>query len=168
MVAEVIAAMRTLSKEKGRNLLLSISKGSYKIGINSVGENMEIFIKDLLTGQLYGDNEALRQKAYDRTFSRQGSSREGVDAIVRGGDAFEIKKETLKHRFAKLTKDIQLNSSPPRSVLRRNDPRLVSKTRITEGGTWIEKDVFYVIGATSANATAGPFSNHIPLILNVL
>jgi hypothetical protein len=71
-----------------------------------------------------------------------GNQNNPPDAIIKGGDAFEIKK------IQTLSASIALNSSSPKDRLHRDDPRVTESCRKCEGGAWNTKDLFYVIGCT--------------------
>ena len=106
--------------------------------VNDVGSGLEKFIKHLFTG-----SAEMNEVNLDRIFSHQGEKNHPPDLILRGGDAFEIKK--IETPFS----DIQLNSSPPRAKLYVDDPKITKSCRTCEDHDWEEKDLFYVIGHTN-------------------
>jgi hypothetical protein len=137
MSANVVKAMEALARNKPHDL--KTYSRQYKIGINSVGAAFEEYVKDLLTGQFYPDQEA-RNQAFSIAYSWLGNQNFPPDAIAVGGDAFEIKK----HENAAST--IALNSSPPRDMLYPMDPMLTLKAR---GLVRSPLDVFYIVGSVS-------------------
>lgn len=137
MPADVLEAMRAIAREG--NCRLQGQSEAYKIRINSAGALFEYYIKDALTGEFYHDEES-RRYAYRQNFAWLGNQNNPPDAIAKHGDAFEIKK-LLSPR-----NQIALNSSPPKDVLHRNDSRIVEACRISDGGGWDKKDIFYAIG----------------------
>lgn len=112
---------------------------SYLIRINAVGEQLEYYIKDAVAGSLsLPQNE--KAAAYERVFSYLGNQNHPPDMIIKGSDAFEIKKTESKES------SLQLNSSPPKDRLLASDIRITNACRGCEEKRWNEKDLFYVIG----------------------
>jgi hypothetical protein len=113
------------------------------IGINAAGEQLELFVKDAFCGCFDFPMQEKEQK-HSEVFSWLGNQNNPPDAIVRNGDAFEIKKmENLKN-------SIQLNSSPPKDKCYYDDSRIIQAVKNCEKHTWQEKDLFYVVGCTQA------------------
>ena len=137
MPVDVIEAMQAIARE--RNSFMQEVRDTYQIRINSTGALFESYIKDALTGRFYDDDE-LREKAYWQNFAWLGNQNNPPDAIVKNGDAFEIKKLQSPKNI------IALNSSPPKDALHRDDSRIVDACRNSDGGNWEIKDIFYVIG----------------------
>ncbi|KXK26869.1 MAG: NgoPII restriction endonuclease [candidate division WS6 bacterium OLB20] len=82
------------------NALINLSKrDTYKIDelyegnnrINNVGDALEYFIKDGFINEEVSSNEQ-RDKKYSEAFSYLGNSSNPPDFMLRGGDAFEVKK----------------------------------------------------------------------------
>ena len=109
---------------------------STKNRINSVGDSLEFFIKDAYSN---GFNIVKKDVIYEKCFSFFGSKNHPPDAIIKQGDAIEVKKT------GGFTSDIQLNSSYPKSKLFSDSPLITNACRICEDN-WIEKDMIYVIG----------------------
>ena len=144
MTANVLNAIVALSKYRNNNL--GGYSNNYAIRINVVGEKLEYYVKDLLTGQFY-ETESERDLAYSRHYSYLGNQNNAVDAIARFGDAFEIKK--VESRLGSLAAGkIALNNSPPKDVLHSDDQRLRSDVKGIDGGNWKQKDIFYAVGST--------------------
>lgn len=106
--------------------------------INSVGDALECFIKDIFSDTLNENDLNLKNQKYSEAFSYIGNQNNPPDIILKNGDAIEVKKiESLKSSIA-------LNSSYPKSKLYFNHPMLTSSCRNCED--WQEKDIIYVIG----------------------
>lgn len=144
MSATVLNAIIALSKHRNNNL--GDYASNYAIRINAVGEKLEYYVKDLLTGNLY-TSERERDLAYSHHYSYLGNQNNAVDAISKNGDAFEIKKVESRLRSLAAGK-IALNNSPPKDVLHSDDKRLRSDVKNIDGGEWKEKDIFYAVGST--------------------
>jgi hypothetical protein len=144
MTANILNAIVALSKHRNNNL--GDYANNYAIRINAVGEKLEYYVKDLLTGQFYRtENE--RDLAYSQHYSYLGNQNNAVDAIAKFGDAFEIKK--VESRMGSLAAGkIALNNSPPKDVLHSDDQRLRSDVKGIDGGNWKQKDIFYAVGST--------------------
>lgn len=120
---------------------LRVYSSTYLIRINAVGQQLEFYVKDALCGSFrVGQQE--KETRYHEVFSLLGNQNSPPDAIIRGGDAYEIKK------IQTLTASIALNSAPPKDRLHRNDPRVTEACRRCESGNWQTKDMFYVVGCT--------------------
>ena len=144
MTANVLNAIIALSKYRNNNL--GDYANNYAIRINVVGEKLEYYVKDLLTGQFY-KTENERNLAYNQHYSYLGNQNNAVDAIAKFGDAFEIKK--VESRGSPLAAGkIALNNSPPKDVLHSSDQRLRSDVKSIDGGNWKQRDIFYVVGST--------------------
>jgi len=106
---------------------------------NNTGEAFEKYIKNIFAGIGSGHLSGTeKQKKYEETFSYLGNVSNPPDAILRGGDAIEIKKLESKDS------QIQLNSSFPKNKLRASDSRIANRARTAEN--WTEKDLLYIIG----------------------
>jgi hypothetical protein len=123
------------------NQIYSIDKYkslSYKIRINNMGEPLENLIKDALCGNF--DLEAdKRIEVQNEYFSYRGNQNNPPDLIIRGGDAFEVKK------IGSNEGDIPLNSSFPKDKLYRNSSMITNACKNCEED-WSEKDICYIIG----------------------
>ncbi|QED22960.1 NgoPII family restriction endonuclease [Candidatus Deianiraea vastatrix] len=112
---------------------------SYKIGINNMGSKFENFMKDAFCNS-FQSNEIAKMSMYNEYFSYLGNQNNPPDLIVRGGDAFEIKKIESKDG------DIALNSSFPKDKLYRNSNMITVACKSCEAN-WNEKDICYIIGS---------------------
>ncbi|MEO0968680.1 MAG: NgoPII family restriction endonuclease, partial [Cyanobacteria bacterium J06639_18] len=107
--------------------------------VNSVGDALESFIKDIFSQALTEHDINLKNTKYSEAFSYIGNQNNPPDIILKNGDVIEVKKiESLK------ASSIALNSSYPKSKLYSDEPMLTSYCRECED--WQEKDIIYAIG----------------------
>ncbi len=109
---------------------------------NSMGGAFELYIKDLFAGT-FNMTEEKRKQTQKAVFSYLGNNRNPPDAMVKGGDAIEIKK--IENENAVLA----LNSSLPKRMLKSDSPMISSACRDAE--SWTEKDMIYAIGVVKNN-----------------
>ncbi len=143
MVCNLLSSIINLIRFK--NTDLSDYDTSYEIGINSEGERLEFYIKDSLSNAFDVVGKADKEKKYSEEFSWLGNQNNPPDIIIKNGDAYEIKKTKTA------SPTIALNSSPPKSVLHSNDPRIIAGCRNCDGGNWDQKDIYYVMGHVRDN-----------------
>ena len=105
---------------------------------NGMGEALEEYVKDLFAGT-FGVSDLERMDAFERTFSYLGNNSNPPDAMLRGGDAIEVKK------IESLDAPLALNSSYPKHTLRADSPMISEACRDSED--WDEKDILYVVGS---------------------
>ena len=123
---------------KAHTLTLPAIVGATRNRANAVGEQMEIFVKDAFAGTIGVAEGPPKMRAYANCFSWLGSPNNPPDAMIRQGDAIEIKKlETAVHQ-------IQLNSSYPKDKLRADSSMITSACR--EAERWVEKDLIVAVG----------------------
>ena len=128
-----------------QNTDLSDYNTTYEIGINSEGERLEFYIKDSLSNAFDLIGKAEKERRYSEEFAWLGNQNNPPDIIINNGDAYEIKKTKTP------SPSIALNSSPPKSVLHSDDPRIIAACRNCDGGDWVQKDIFYVMGQVRDN-----------------
>lgn len=129
-----------------RNVDLNLYKSKSDIRIVQVGEGLEGFIRDALTGS-FGASLENKIKKHRDGLSWQGSQNNPPDITVwerYGGDAFEVKKVGTPYV------GLELNSSYPRDFIYRCLPD-GSEDKMVSGGCrraekWDKKDMFYVVG----------------------
>ena len=133
---------------------------NYQNRIQAQGEKLEAYIKRLfslslndndldskvfeLTGRITGDESDIDQKTlrkFNGYFSWLGSKNHPPDLKLRNGDCVEIKKTNSPFGA------IQLNSSPPRAKMKKDDTKIQKDMKTCEEG-WTESDVLYVVGVT--------------------
>jgi hypothetical protein len=116
--------------------LVSYYQGKNRI--NSVGDALECFVKDLFADTLTETEQNNKLLRYSEIFSYIGNQNNPPDLILKNGDAIEVKKiESLKASIA-------LNSSYPKSKLFSDSSLITKDCRSCED--WREKDILYAIG----------------------
>lgn len=135
-----LMALKNLKKAGFPNLKTITKSGNR---INSVGESLEYYIKDMFADTFNIDDVEQKQTIYSTIFSYLGNQNNPPDFIVKKGDAIEVKKHIG------IDSDIALNSSPPKDYLYSDDPRLIIACRNCE--EWSKKDLAYFIGTTDAD-----------------
>jgi hypothetical protein len=125
-----------------RNNNLKEYSSTYLIRINVTGEALEFYVKDAFCNSFTQPKQE-KEEMHRTAFSWLGNQNFPPDLIIRGGDAFEIKKiESLR------PSTIALNSSHPKDKLYHSDKRITDACKRCDTGNWQSKDLFYVIGCT--------------------
>ncbi|MEI8210191.1 MAG: NgoPII family restriction endonuclease [Methylococcales bacterium] len=106
--------------------------------VNSEGEALENYIKDIFCGTVNTTDENQRNQVFSEHFSYLGNQNNPPDIMICGGDAIEVKKMESN------SSGIALNSSYPKDVLYANSPMLTEECKACE--TWTQKDLLYSIG----------------------
>lgn len=106
--------------------------------VNSEGEALENYIKDIFCGTVDVVDENERNEIFNRHFSYLGNQNNPPDIIIRGGDAIEVKK------IESDGSSIALNSSYPKDVLYSDSPMLTVECKECE--KWEKKDLLYSVG----------------------
>ena len=104
---------------------------------NNAGDALEEYIKDLFAGT-FNMSEDEREKRQKQVFSYLGNNNNPPDAMLKGGDAIEVKK------IESANSPLQFNSSYPKQILSRDNPMISKKCRDAE--SWDEKDMIYAVG----------------------
>ncbi len=104
---------------------------------NSLGDALEHYVKELFADALNCDQNN-KKKKLSEAFSYLGNNSNPPDAMLKNGDAIEIKK------IESFTSDLALNSSYPKHKLCRDDSMLSTACRNAE--EWQEKDIIYAVG----------------------
>lgn len=115
-------------------------QGSVQNRANQMGDALEDYIKNAFAN-CFGQDKRTRIQLRNETFSYFGNSNNPPDAMLRGGDAIEIKK------LESLDSHLQLNNSYPINKLRSDNPKICSSCRNCE--VWNEKNMLYVVGQVS-------------------
>lgn len=110
---------------------------------NNVGDALEEYVKDLFAGTFDIDNENLRLEKISNVFSYLGNNSNPPDAMLRDGDAIEVKKIESKNSA------LALNSSYPKNKLYANSNMISEACRNAEN--WTEKDMIYAVGVVESN-----------------
>lgn len=104
---------------------------------NNAGDALERYAQDLFAGS-FNVSESKRNKMINNVFSYLGNTNSPPDAMLRDGDAIEVKKIESK------TAALALNSSYPKHTLKATSSLLTSACVNAE--QWKEKDIIYVVG----------------------
>ena len=113
--------------------------------MNSMGETLEAYIKDAFANCISETDKQKKMVMHKKIFSWLGNQNNPPDAMIRGGDAIEVKK--IENENA----DLALNSSYPKHTLRADNPMINKKCRTCED--WVEKDIIYCIGYVDKDDT---------------
>jgi len=105
---------------------------------NNTGDALEEYIKDLFAGSYHIDNESERLERISEVFSYLGNNSNPPDAILKNGDAIEVKKIESSNSV------LALNSSYPKHKLYSNSTMISKDCRTAE--QWTEKDMIYSVG----------------------
>ncbi len=109
---------------------------------NNAGDALEEYTKDLFAGT-FDFSEAERLEKISQTFSYLGNNSNPPDAMLRGGDAIEVKK--IESEGAALA----LNSSYPKHTVLSSSHMISSACKSAE--QWTEKDIIYTVGVVDKN-----------------
>lgn len=109
---------------------------------NLTGKALEEFTKDLFADSFHLNGEK-RDEALRKTFSWLGNANNPPDAMLKNGDAIEVKK------IEQVNSELALNSSHPKHKLYANST-LISKG-CREAEEWTEKDIIYLVGVVKNN-----------------
>jgi len=106
--------------------------------ITSVGDGLEIFVKNAFSNNFNTTDESTKITKYAEVFSYEGSQTRPPDLMIKGGDSIEVKKTES------ILSELQLNSSHPKAKLLANSHLINNHCRNCE--KWEEKDIIYAIG----------------------
>ena len=109
--------------------------------VNSVGDALEKYVKDLFAGTLFCNDEYLKIQQYQEVFSYTGNQNNPPDIILKNGDAIEVKKVQGNANA------LALNSSYPKDKLYADSTMITSNCRNCE--QWNVKDIIYIVGNTT-------------------
>lgn len=109
---------------------------------NNAGDALEEYIKDIFANS-FDMPEAERLVQLNEVFSYLGNNSNPPDAMLRNGDAIEIKK--IESDNAALA----LNSSYPKHTILASSPMISSACKNAE--SWTEKDIIYAVGVVKQN-----------------
>lgn len=109
---------------------------------NSMGDALERYVQDLFIGG-FALSETERLQAISEHFSYLGNASNPPDAMLRDGDALEVKKIESRNS------DLAFNSSYPKAKLHVDHPMLTVSCRSAE--MWQQKDMLYAVGTVEQN-----------------
>ena len=112
---------------------------------NNAGDALEEYVKDLFANS-YNFSETEKLEKWNEVFSYLGNNSNPPDAMLRGGDAIEIKKLETD------SKELALNSSYPKHTLKSDSNMISNACRNAE--RWTEKDIIYAVGVVRQNVLA--------------
>lgn len=110
---------------------------------NSMGDALEEYIKDIFAGTYTITDEQERLKMISESFSYLGNNSNPPDAMLKNGDAIEVKK--IENNNSSLA----LNSSYPKHKLYADSPMISIHCKDAED--WNEKDIIYAVGVVDNN-----------------
>ena len=110
---------------------------------NSMGDALEEYIKDIFAGTYTITDEQKRLKMISESFSYLGNNSNPPDAMLKNGDAIEVKK--IENNNSSLA----LNSSYPKHKLYADSPMISIHCKDAEN--WNEKDIIYAVGVVDNN-----------------
>ena len=105
---------------------------------NNMGVALEEYIKNLFAGVPQNTSTDVRNQLIEHAFSYLGNQNNPPDAILKNGDAIEIKK------IESPNSSLALNSSYPKQKLYCDNPMINESCRKCEN--WNEKDIIYAVG----------------------
>jgi len=111
--------------------------------INNVGEALEFYVKDVFCDSLNIKDVSEKIKTYNKYFSYLGNQNNPPDIMIKGGDAFEIKK------VEGFNSGLALNSSYPKDKIYSTSKMITTACRNCE--EWSIKDMFYIVGVSKNN-----------------
>lgn len=138
-MGNLLTAIQAIVEHSNSSILESSSTSSGVANrANQMGDALEDFVKAAFANCIGQDSNNVKM-ARNNTFSYLGNSNNPPDAMLKNGDAIEIKKlESLG------TAQLQLNSSYPKNKLHSDNPKLCRAC--VECENWTQKDMLYVIG----------------------
>ena len=116
---------------------------SGKNRVNNIGEALEYYVKDAFANTFNIKDEVVRDSILEQKFSWLGNQNNPPDSMIRGGDALEVKKTESANA------GLALNSSYPKSTIKKDDPLIVPDFVICE--EWEERDIIYCVGHTDSS-----------------
>lgn len=107
---------------------------------NQAGDILEEYVKDLFA-DTFNLSDDQRIKKYSNVFSYLGNNSNPPDAMLKNGDAIEVKK------IEKVNTALALNSSYPKAKLFADNSMISNACRNAE--QWAEKDIIYIVGVVN-------------------
>ena len=109
---------------------------------NNAGDALEEYVKDIFANT-FDMSQAERLERLSTVFSYLGNHSNPPDAMLRNGDAIEVKK--IESEVSALA----LNSSYPKHTLLASSPMISTACKNAE--RWTEKDIIYTVGVVKQN-----------------
>jgi len=109
---------------------------------NNAGDALEEYVKDMFTNS-FNVSEKERLERINAVFSYLGNNSNPPDAMLKCGDAIEVKKIERDNAV------LSLNSSYPKHSILSSNPMISSACKFSED--WTEKDIIYVVGVVKQN-----------------
>ena len=109
---------------------------------NHMGDALEEYIKDIFSNS-FGMSETERLERISSVFSYLGNNSNPPDAMLKHGDAIEVKK--IESDNATLA----LNSSYPKHTVLSSSSMISSACKTADN--WTEKDIIYAVGVVKQN-----------------
>lgn len=109
---------------------------------NNAGDALEEYVKDIFANS-FDMSEMERLEQLNAVFSYLGNNSNPPDAMIRNGDAIEVKK------IESVNASLALNSSYPKHKIRSSSPMISSACKNAEN--WTEKDILYIVGVVKQN-----------------
>ena len=111
----------------------------------NMGEALEAYVFDAFSDSFNVEDSEERTEIHQKYFSFLGSKNKIPDAILKNGDALEVKKATGES-------SVQLNSSYPKHTLKATDTRIKASALTCEKEKWKEKEMLYCFGYIPSGA----------------
>jgi hypothetical protein len=137
MNTNLLIALKNIVDKPVTNLVSHYSSSNR---MNSMGEALELYVKDIFCNSLEVATLAQKNEIFSKYFSYIGNQNNPPDLMIKGGDAIEVKK------IESLNSGIALNSSYPKNKLYSNSAMITKACRECE--QWTEKDLLYVVGVS--------------------
>lgn len=109
---------------------------------NNAGDALEEYVKDMFANAFELPESERLEKISD-TFSYLGNNSNPPDAMLRDGDAIEVKK------IESLSSALALNSSYPKHTVKSSSQMISKACKVAEA--WDEKDIIYIVGVVDKN-----------------
>ncbi|MDE6644017.1 MAG: NgoPII family restriction endonuclease [Muribaculaceae bacterium] len=134
-MSNILTAITAIAQHSS-NAIITTQSNSHNRA-TQMGDALEDYVKKAFANCLNKDTDSFQQ-ARSSVFSYIGNSSNPPDAMLKEGDAIEIKK------IESLSTQIQLNSSYPKNKLYVDNPKICKACRECE--KWDVKDMLYVVG----------------------
>lgn len=141
METNLLKAIRNIIQNPNNDL---VSQYRSLNRMNSMGEALEFYVKDIFSGLLSESDLTKKEQSYSQFFSYLGNQNNPPDIIIKNGDAIEVKKH-----LSVRPNGLALNSSYPKDFLYSDSPMITTACKECE--EWSKKDLLYVVGSILDN-----------------